>query len=91
MKEKIKQEAAHAMRLVGLLNVNGDAVDVVAAVRQSLRNITMICDAAEEPEQGENAPETGDTESKAQESILKSPPVTAKDAPRVLLKDGEVK
>lgn len=65
MKEKIKQEAAHAMRLVGLLNVNGDAVDVVAAVRQSLRNITMICDAAEEPEQGENAPETGDTESEA--------------------------
>lgn len=54
MKEKIKQEAAHAMRLVGLLNVNGDAVDVVAAVRQSLRNITMICDAAEEPEKKES-------------------------------------
>ena len=35
MNEKIKQEAAHAMRLIGILNVNGDAVDVVAAVRQS--------------------------------------------------------
>ncbi len=53
MNEKIKQEAAHAMRLVGLLNVNGDAVDVVAAVRQSLRNITTICDAAEAPERGD--------------------------------------
>ena len=51
MNEKIKQEAAHAMRLIGILNVNGDAVDVVAAVRQSLRNIAMICDAAEEPTQ----------------------------------------
>ena len=26
MNEKIKQEAAHAMRLIGILNVNGDAV-----------------------------------------------------------------
>ena len=43
MNEKIKQEAAHAMRLIGILNVNGDAVDVVAAVRQSLRNIATIC------------------------------------------------
>lgn len=49
MNEKIKQEAAHAMRLIGILNVNGDAVDVVAAVRQSLRNIAMICDATEPP------------------------------------------
>lgn len=65
MNEKIKQAAAHAMKLIGLLNVNGDAVDVVAAVRQELRNIMMICDAAEEPEQGENAPEMGDTESEA--------------------------
>lgn len=53
MNEKIKQEAAHAMRLIGILNVNGDAVDVVAAVRQSLRNIATICDAAEEPTQGD--------------------------------------
>lgn len=52
MNEKIKQATAHAMRLIGLLNVNGDAVDVVAAVRQELRNIAMICDAAEEPTQG---------------------------------------
>lgn len=65
MYEKIKQETAHAMRILGLLNVNGDAVDVVAAVRQALRNITTICDAAAEPEQGETAAETGDTESEA--------------------------
>ena len=49
MNEKIKYEAAHAMRLIGILNVNGDAVDVVAAVRQSLRNIVTICDATEAP------------------------------------------
>lgn len=65
MYEKIKQETAHAMRILGLLNVNGDAVDVVAAVRQALRNITTICDAAEEPAQSENAAETGGTESEA--------------------------
>ena len=61
MYEKIKQETAHAMRILGLLNVNGDAVDVVAAVRQALRNITTICDAAAEPVNGvakdENAAE----------------------------------
>ena len=57
MNEKIKQATAHAMRLIGLLNVNGDAVDIVAAVRQELRNIAMICDAAEEPTQG-NAQDT---------------------------------
>lgn len=51
MKEKIKQEVAHAMRFISLLNVNGDAVDVVASVRQSLRNIEMICNATEEPTQ----------------------------------------
>lgn len=65
MKEKIKQEAALAMKFISRLNVSGDAVDVVAAVRQALRNIAMICDAAEEPERGENAPDTGDTESEA--------------------------
>lgn len=54
MNEKIKQAAAHAMRLIGLLNVNGDAVDIVAAARQELRNITMICDAAEAPEKKES-------------------------------------
>lgn len=48
--EKIREEAAHAMRLIGILNVNGDAVDVVAAVRQSLRNIVTICDATEQTE-----------------------------------------
>nr|DAH80471.1 MAG TPA: hypothetical protein [Caudoviricetes sp.] len=50
MNEKIKQEAALAMKFISRLNVSGDAVDVVAAVRQSLRNIAMICDAAEAPE-----------------------------------------
>ena len=64
MNEKIKQEAAHAMRLIGILNVNGDAVDVVAAVRQSLRNIVTICDAAEAP-----AGEKGDTPDVAQGAV----------------------
>ena len=54
MYEKIKQEAAHAMRLIGLLNVNGDAVDVVAAVRRALRNIAMICDGTKTPEKKES-------------------------------------
>lgn len=49
MNEKIKQEAALAMKFISRLNVNGDAVDVVAAVRQSLRNIAMICDGTEAP------------------------------------------
>ena len=64
MNEKIKQEAAHAMRLIGILNVNGDAVDVVAAVRQSLRNIAMICDAAEAPVE-----EKGDTPDEARGAV----------------------
>lgn len=49
MNEKIKQEAAHAMKLISMLNVNGEAVDVVAAARQALRNIVAICDATEPP------------------------------------------
>lgn len=53
MNEKIKQEAALAMKFISRLNVSGDAVDVVAAVRQALRNIATICDAAEEPTQGD--------------------------------------
>ena len=51
MEQKIKQEAAMAMGLISRLNVSGDAVDVVAAVRQALRNIMMLCDAVE-PEKG---------------------------------------
>lgn len=47
MNEKIKQEAAQAMRLISMLNVSGDGVDVVAAARQALRNIVTICDATE--------------------------------------------
>lgn len=45
MNEKIKKEAATAMVLISRLSVSGDAVDVVAAVRQALRNVLMICDA----------------------------------------------
>ena len=48
------------MRLIGILNVNGDVVDVVAAVRQSLRNIVTICDATEAP-----VGEKGDTPGEA--------------------------
>ena len=60
MNEKIKQEAALAMKFISRLNVSGDAVDVVAAVRQSLRNIAMICDGTEAPEkkEGEDPDET---------------------------------
>lgn len=50
MNEKIKQEAAQAMRLISMLNVSGDGVDVVAAARQALRNIMAICDATEQTE-----------------------------------------
>jgi hypothetical protein len=49
MNEKIKQEAAHAMQLISMLKVSGDGVDVVAAARQALRNIAMICDGTEAP------------------------------------------
>lgn len=49
MNEKIKQEAAQAMRLISMLNVSGDGVDVVAAARQALRNIMAICDATAPP------------------------------------------
>ena len=58
MNEKIKQEAAHAMQLISMLNVNGEAVDVVAAARQALRNIVTICDATEQTDsegEGETA------------------------------------
>lgn len=55
MNEKIKQEAAHAMRLISMLNVSGDGVDVVAAARQALRNIMTICDATESEGENETA------------------------------------
>ena len=64
MNEKIKQEAALAMKFISRLNVNGDAVDVVAAVRQSLRNIAMICEAAEAP-----ADEKGDPPDEARGAV----------------------
>lgn len=55
MNEKIKQEAAHAMQLVSMLKVSGDGVDVVAAARQALRNIMVICDATEPPDEAKGA------------------------------------
>lgn len=55
MNEKIKQEAAHAMQLISMLNVSGDGVDVVAAARQALRNIMAICDATAPPEEAKGA------------------------------------
>jgi hypothetical protein len=64
MNEKIKQEAALAMKFISRLNVSGDAVDVVAAVRQSLRNIAMICDGTEAP-----AGEKGDTPDEARGAV----------------------
>lgn len=64
MEQKIKQEAAVAMGLISRLNVSGDAVDVVAAVRQSLRNIVTICDAAEAP-----VGEKGDTPDEARGAV----------------------
>ncbi len=64
MNEKIKQEATHAMQLVSMLKVSGDAVDVVAAVRQSLRNIAMICDGTEAP-----VGEKGDTPDEARGAV----------------------
>ena len=64
MNEKIKQEAALAMKFISRLNVSGDAVDVVAAVRQSLRNIVTICDATEAP-----VGEKGDTPDEAKGAV----------------------
>ena len=49
MLNKIKQEAGNAMGLIGMISVSGDAVDVMAAARQALRNIMAICDATEPP------------------------------------------
>ena len=49
MLNKIKQEAGNAMGLIGMISVSGDAVDVMAAARQALRNIMVICDATELP------------------------------------------
>ena len=64
MNEKIKQEAALAMKFISRLNVSGDAVDVVAAVRQALRNIAMICDGTEAP-----VGEKGDTPDEARGAV----------------------
>jgi hypothetical protein len=64
MNEKIKQEAALAMKFISRLNVSGDAVDVVAAVRQSLRNIVTICDATKAP-----AGEKGDAPNEAKGAV----------------------
>lgn len=55
MNEKIKREATQAMALISMLNVNGEAVDVVAAARQALRNIMAVCDATVPPEEAKGA------------------------------------
>ena len=60
MLNKIKQEAGNAMGLIGMISVSGDAVDVMAAARQALRNIMAICDATELP-----VGEKGDTPDEA--------------------------
>ena len=60
MYKKIEQETAQAMRLIGMLNVSGNAVDVVAAVRQALRNVLTLCNAAD-PENGMSVGDTGPT------------------------------
>ena len=64
MNDKIKQEAALAMKFISRLNVSGDAVDVVAEVRQALRTIAMICDGTEAP-----AGEKGDTPDEARGAV----------------------
>lgn len=57
MYKKIEQETAHAITLISMLNVNGDAVDVVAAARQALRNVLTLCNAADP----KNSMSVGDT------------------------------
>lgn len=59
MNEKIKQEVALAMKFISRLNVSGDAVDVVAAVRQALRNIVTICDGGRRADAGQRAGQAG--------------------------------
>lgn len=55
MNEKIKREATQAMALISMLNVSGEAVDVVAAARQALRNIMAVCDATAPPDEVKGA------------------------------------
>jgi len=57
-------------------------VDIVAAARQELRNIMMICDAAEEPTQGETPDEQAEKPESKKSRRAEGP------AP---LKAGEVK
>lgn len=54
MYKKIEQETAHAMTLISMLNVSGDAVDVVAAARQALRNVLTLCKAAKPESEDKN-------------------------------------
>ena len=54
--EDMKEAEANGMRpaMLDRLRLTEQRVaDIVAAVRQELRNIAMICDAAEEPTQGD--------------------------------------
>lgn len=50
--EQIRKEANTTLHFLGLLDVRGEAVDVMAAARQSLRNILTVCSATEPPEDG---------------------------------------
>ena len=54
--DKIRAEATQAMKLISMLNVYGDAVDVVAAARQSLRNVIMLCTALEKESEKSEGP-----------------------------------
>lgn len=54
--DKIRAEATQAMKLISMLNVNGDAVDVVAAARQALRNVIMLCTALENESEKSEVP-----------------------------------
>lgn len=54
--DKIRAEATQAMKLISMLNVNGDAVDVVAAARQALRNVIMLCTALENESENSEGP-----------------------------------
>ena len=53
-KTDLKTEIDAAFKLVSSLSVNGDAVDVMAAVRDHLREAYQLAEAAEEKEEPGN-------------------------------------
>lgn len=50
---KIKQEITSAYQILSTLRANGDAIDVLAAVRSKLRRAISELDAAEKPDGSE--------------------------------------